>query len=177
MVYTEAQLQRACVRNLRASHPAVITYRGHEGQQLAGAQRWRQLAAYRLARLEGRTKGAPDLLIALRGRDGKGALAIEFKTRTGKVSAEQAAAMAHLENQNIRTAVVRSEEEFAAALADHLVGGAPVVAPVVVSLLSDSDDGDDDDVPDLVPRPLGGPVASDDEGFITIDDTDEDEDI
>ena len=58
----EATLHRACVKYLWSKLPGVQTYRGDGGQQLVGG-----LAAYRLARLEGRMAGAPDLCVMVPG--------------------------------------------------------------------------------------------------------------
>ena len=62
MAREEAQLHRRCVKILQRRVPGVKTYRGDGGQQLAGG-----LVAYRLARLEGRMKGAPDVAAMVKG--------------------------------------------------------------------------------------------------------------
>ena len=102
----EAQLQRACVKRLRARYPHVITYRGDGGTQLAGGP-----AAYRLRKMEGTTKGAPDLLICLADANGK-LLAIEFKAPDGQVMPHQQDCHELMRMQNITVEVVRSIEQF-----------------------------------------------------------------
>ena len=79
----EAKLHRRCMKLLWERYPHARTYRGDGGQQLAGG-----LIAYRLARLEGRMAGAPDVGIMMRGVNG-GPLQVEFKTPEGVVSTAQ----------------------------------------------------------------------------------------
>ena len=72
----------------------------------------------------GRCWGAPDLLIALPGADGSGALFVEFKSQTGTVKRHQRAAHERLRAQRMNVQVVRSLEQFKRVLREHVHGAA-----------------------------------------------------
>ena len=114
----EAKLQRRCVKRLRARYPHACTYRGDGGQQLQAG-----MVAYRLARLEGRMAGAPDLLILLMGLNG-GPLQVEFKSQRGRLSQAQKDWHNEQRAQGFNVVVVRTDAQFDAALDEHMGVGA-----------------------------------------------------
>jgi len=74
-----------------------------------------------LMKLEGLRKGAPDLCLAVRNeRRAHGALFLEMKTATGRVSPEQAEYHSILQRQGFRVEVVRSVESAIEIIKDHL---------------------------------------------------------
>lgn len=113
----EARLHRACVKELRERCPGVITYRHDGGQRLAGGARH-----HRLAKLEGTTKGAPDLAILKRGADGELGLCVEFKTPSSekRLSAEQRASLSTLASEGFSAHTVTSVAQFQHVLDVHL---------------------------------------------------------
>ncbi len=101
---------------LKEQHPGVVTYR-HDGGGLLGAGAH---ASANISSMEGgRCVGAPDLLILLRGSDGSGFLAVEFKSPAGRVQSQQLEAHARLREQQGRVHVVRSLVEFKRVLHGH----------------------------------------------------------
>ena len=115
----EARLQRACVARLKAAYPQVVTYR-HDGGDSFGSPATRNKVACE----GGRSAGAPDLFIALRGADGSFGLFIEFKSSTGALLPHQIEVHARLrELESAKVEVVRSVEQFMSVLQRH-VGGA-----------------------------------------------------
>jgi len=130
-------LQRDCVAYLKALHPDIVTYRHDGGDRLFSGGH----AAAKISFMEGgRCVGAPDLLILLRGADGSGFLAVEFKSLTGSVRPQQREAHARLREQRGSVHVVNSLDAFKRALQDH-TAPQPVDAsgPEVVTI-SDSED-------------------------------------
>ena len=115
----EAKLHRACIKILLKRYPRANTLRGDGGQQLQGG-----VVAYRLARLEGRMAGAPDVVVMLKGVTG-GPMQVEFKTPTGRLSAPQVKWHANQRAQGWKVHVVRYEHEFEAALDEHMGGVEP----------------------------------------------------
>ena len=72
-----------------------------------------------MAKLADNTKGWSDLLICKRGKRNKSGLAIEFKSRDGKQSAEQRAVQKQLEEEGYTYTIVRTMETFDAELTRH----------------------------------------------------------
>ena len=110
----EAKLHRLCVKLLRERLPDVVTYRHDGGVQLASS--WH----YRLRKMEGSTKGAPDLFIAQPGRSGRCGLFVELKSLSGVLTHDQNARIAHLQEVGYRCGVVRNKEQFLTLLSYHL---------------------------------------------------------
>ena len=113
----EARLHRACVKVLRARCPAAIMYRHSGGQRLAGGAR-----AHRLAKLEGTTKGAPDLAVLKRGADGTSGLCVEFKApgSVKRLTAEQRSSLSALASEGFSVHTVTTVMQFQSVLDVHL---------------------------------------------------------
>jgi|TARA_B110000046_G_scaffold16167_2_gene15515 hypothetical protein len=120
----EARLHRACVKVLRERCPGAVTYRHSGGQRLAGGARH-----FRLAKLEGTTKGAPDLVMLKRGADGTSGLCVEFKAPGSekRVTAEQRASLSALAAEGFSTHVLSSVTQFKQVLDVHLGASLNVV--------------------------------------------------
>lgn len=102
----EAKLMRLCVKELRAKHPDVITYRHAAGDQMV------QQHHYRLRKLEGETTGAGDLFILKRNALGECGLMVEFKVRNNTLSPAQRDVRERATRAGYRYAVVTSLSQF-----------------------------------------------------------------
>ena len=108
----ESALQVACVCLAREQGLLVCGQAGGarylNGGRTANAQK-----------AKGVDPGIPDLLVLEPGGDGTHGLAVEFKVNGNKLSAEQRAWFARGRAKRWRCVVVRSVEEFVAALGSH----------------------------------------------------------
>ena len=111
--YEEA-LHRRCVKHLDQRYPGTPR-QGTIGIKYAGTDQQRKVRGY-IAKLAGNTKGWPELLICKRGKRNRAGLAIEFKSRDGKQSAEQRAVQKKLEEEGYTYTIVRTMETFDAEL-------------------------------------------------------------
>jgi len=129
----EAPLHRAAVRWLDVRYD--VPRHGGGGFPFAGDARRRGLWG-RLMQLLGATKGWPDLFIAARGASGEPGRLIEFKSKSGRLSAEQKAVGALLTGQGFVYFVVRDLETFQAVVDEYftpLPGQAATAPPTAAS--------------------------------------------
>ena len=129
----EAAIHKASVAYLAEKYPGTITYRHDGGDQVGHAK------GNIIAREGGRCKGAPDLYIVLKGADGSGGLAVEFKSEAGRVSKDQRDAHQRMRTQGINVNVVRSVEEFECVLHEHVYGSNPLLHKAVYGSPLDAD--------------------------------------
>jgi len=114
----EAQLQKACVAWVREQGYLVVG--GWTGVLFKrGVRTWKWL------RGQGVEAGVPDLLVLARGVNGAAGLAVELKTGRNNLTARQAAWFERARQCGWTCVVVRTKEEFVAAVNSHVNGGTP----------------------------------------------------
>lgn len=113
---TESQIQQSCINWFKMQHRAlweqgVLFHIANEGIRLAGM-------GSRVKR-EGVVRGVADLCLAM-PRHGYGALYIEMKRPTGRVSAEQEAWGKNMTKHGNKYVVCRSVDEFMVTINRYL---------------------------------------------------------
>lgn len=114
MNYQEHYLQQSCFNWLRATYPTIgnLAYAVPNGQHRTAAQ-----AA--VLKSEGMTKGVSDICIDIPSHEYH-SLRIEMKTDKGKQTIEQEEYELRCKAVGIKYVVVRSRDEFEAAVNEHM---------------------------------------------------------
>lgn len=113
---SERELTNACIDYLERLQIPYLDFRRNTGLLIRD-----KAGGFRFGKPRLSQKGKPDLILCWRGRF----VAVEFKTRTGKVSVDQKTWLDHCEFHNGVVLIPRSVDEFIKKLGSIDIGRIP----------------------------------------------------